>query len=145
MTQISAKDEELIALLRADARQPVALLARRLGLSRTTVQDRLKRLDDSGIIAGYSLKLSREIDKGGIRAIVTIAVEPRRQIEVARLLTRMPQIETLHTVSGKYDLVAMVKTGSAEAVDRLIDELGLIPGVIRTETAIILSTKLDRR
>jgi DNA-binding Lrp family transcriptional regulator len=67
---------ELIALLRADARQPVASLA--LGLSRT-VQDRLKRLEDSGIIAGYSLKLSRGIDKG-IRAIVTIAVEPRRQI-----------------------------------------------------------------
>ncbi len=145
MTQISAKDEELIALLRVDARQPVASLARKLGLSRTTVQDRLKRLEDSGIIAGYSLKLSREIDKGGIRALVTIAVEPRRQIEVARLLTRIPQIETLHTVSGKYDLVAMVKTGSAEAVDRLIDELGLIPGVIRTETAVILSTKLDRR
>lgn len=145
MTQISAKDEELIALLRADARQPVASLARKLGLSRTTVQDRLKRLEDSGIIAGYSLKLSREIDKGGIRALVTIAVEPRRQIEVARLLTRIPQIETLHTVSGKYDLVAIVKTGSAEAVDRLIDELGLIPGVIRTETAVILSTKLDRR
>ena len=97
MTQISAKDEELIALLRVDARQPVASLARKLGLSRTTVQDRLKRLEDSGIIAGYSLKLSREIDKGGIRALVTIAVEPRRQIEVARLLTRIPQIETLHT------------------------------------------------
>ena len=145
MTQISAKDEELIALLRADARQPVAALARKLGRSRTTVQDRLKRLEDSGIIAGYSLKLSREIDKGGMRALVTIAVEPRRQIEVARLLTRFPQIETLHTVSGKYDLVAMVKTGSAEAVDRLINELGLIPGVIRTETAVILSTKLDRR
>ena len=145
MTQISAKDEELIALLRVDAREPVASLARKLGLSRTTVQDRLKRLEDTGIIAGYSLKLSREIDKGGIRALVTISVEPRRQIEVARLLTRFPQIETLHTVSGKYDLVAMVKTGSAEAADKLIDELGLIPGVIRTETAVILSTKLDRR
>ena len=145
MTQISAKDEELIALLRVDAREPVASLARKLGLSRTTVQDRLKRLEDTGIITGYSLKLSREIDKGGIRALVTIAVEPRRQIEVGRLLTRFPQIETLHTVSGKYDLVAMVKTGSVEAVDRLIDELGLIAGVIRTETAVILSTKLDRR
>lgn len=145
MTQITAKDEELLALLRVDARQPVAALARKLGLSRTTVQDRLKRLEDSGVIAGYSVKLSREIDKGGIRALVTISVEPRRQIDVARQLTRHPQVETLHTVSGKYDLVAMVKTGSAEDMDRLIDEVGLIPGVTRIETAVILSTKLDRR
>ena len=145
MSQISAKDEELIALLRVNSREPVAALARKLGLSRTTVQDRLRRLEDSGIIAGYSLKLAREIDKGGIRAMLTIAVEPRRQVDVARALQRFPQFETLHTVSGKYDLVAMVKTGSAEDMDRLIDELGSIPGITRTETAVILSTKLDRR
>ncbi len=60
-------------------------------------------------------------------------------------LTRHAQVETLHTVSGKYDLVAMVKTGSAEDMDQLIDEVGLIPGVTRIETAVILSTKLDRR
>lgn len=145
MAQITAKDEELIALLRVDAREPVASLARKLGLSRTTVQDRLRRLEDTGVIAGYSLKLSREIDSGGMRAFVTLSVEPRRQIEVARMLARFPQIETMHTVSGKYDLVAQVKTGSSEAMDKLIDDIGLIPGVTRIETAVILSTKLDRR
>jgi len=145
MTNISAKDEELIALLRVDAREPVASLARKLGLSRTTVQDRLRRLEDSGIIAGYAVKLAQEIDKGGIRAFVTISVEPRRQVDVAKAISRLPQIETLHTVSGKYDLVALVRTGSAEDMDRLIDDVGLIPGVTRIETAVILSTKLDRR
>jgi DNA-binding Lrp family transcriptional regulator len=145
MTQLSTKDEDLIALLRVNAREPVASLARKLGLSRTTVQDRLKRLEDSGLIAGYSVKLSREIDKGGIRALVTLAVEPRRQVEVARLLARHPQFEMLHTVSGKFDLAAIVKTASAEDMDRLIDDIGQIPGITRTETAVILSTKLDRR
>ena len=145
MARISAKDEELIALLRVDAREPVASLARKLGLSRTTVQDRLKRLEDSGMISGYSLKLSQEIDKGGIRAFITITVEPRRQVEVARALARVPQFETLHTVSGKFDMVAQARTSSAEAMDKLIDELGLIPGITRIETAVILSTKLDRR
>ena len=145
MAQITAKDEELIALLRVDALEPVASLARKLGLSRTTVQDRLRRLEDTGVTAGYSLKLSREIDSGGMRAFVTLSVEPRRQIEVARMLARFPQIETMHTVSGKYDLVAQVKTGSSEAMDKLIDDIGLIPGVTRIETAVILSTKLDRR
>ena len=145
MAQITAKDEELIALLRVDAREPVASLARKLGLSRTTVQDRLRRLEQAGIISGYSLKLSRDVDSGGMRAFVTLSVEPRRQVDVGKTLARFPQIETLHTVSGKYDLVAQVRTNTSEDMDRLIDGVGLIPGVTRIETAVILSTKLDRR
>jgi len=142
---LTAKDDELIALLRVDAREPVASLARKLGLSRTTVQDRLRRLEQNGVIAGYAVKLAREIDRGGIRAYVTISVEPRRQIDVAKAVTRLPQVETLHTVSGKFDLIAQVKTASAEDMDRLIDQVGLIGGVTQIETAVILSTKLDRR
>jgi DNA-binding Lrp family transcriptional regulator len=145
MVQITPKDEELIALLRVDCREPVAALARKLGLSRTTVQDRLKRLEESGIVAGYTVRLGRELEHGGIRGFVTFAVEPRRQIEVARLLSRIPQIETLHTVSGKFDLIAQVKTQSTEAMDKLIDDMGQIPGITRIETSVILSTKLDRR
>lgn len=145
MIQITPKDEELIALLKANAREPVAALARKLGLSRTTVQDRLRRLEECGVIAQYSVKLSRDMDQGGMRAFVTLEAEPRRQVEVARALARFPQIETLHTVSGKFDLVAQVKAQSSEALDRLIDEIGQIPGVNRIETSVILSTKLDRR
>ena len=142
---LTAKDDELIALLRVNARQPVAALARKLGLSRTTVQDRLRRLEQNGVIAGYSVKLARDIDRGGIRAYVTISVEPRRQIEVAKVISRLAQVETLHTVSGKFDLIAQVKTASAEDMDRLIDQVGLIAGVTEIETAVILSTKVDRR
>ena len=144
MVQITQKDEELIALLKVDSREPVAALARKLGVSRTTVQDRLRRLEESGVIAAYSIKLSREMEQGGMRAFVTLAVEPR-QVDVARMLSRFPQIETLHTLSGKFDLIAQVKTVSSEAMDRLIDEIGQIPGITRIETSVILSTKLDRR
>jgi DNA-binding Lrp family transcriptional regulator len=145
MQQITPKDEELLALLKANSREPVASLARKLGLSRTTVQDRLRRLEEAGVIAAYTLRLSREMDQGGMRAFVTLAVEPRRQVEVGKHLARFPQIETLHTVSGKFDLIALVRTASSEAMDRLIDELGQISGITRIETSVILSTKLDRR
>ena len=145
MAQITAKDEELIALLKVDSREPVAGLARRLGLSRTTVQDRLRRLEETGVIAAYTVRLARELDQGGMRAFVTFSVEPRRQVEVGRMLARFPQIETLHTVSGKFDLIAQVKTSSSEAIDRLIDDIGQIPGITRIETSVILSTKLDRK
>jgi DNA-binding Lrp family transcriptional regulator len=142
---LTQKDENLLALLRLNAREPVASLARKLKLSRTTVQDRIKRLEEQGVIAGYSVKLATQIDKGGIRAYVTVSVEARRQVDVGRALGKLPQIETLHTVAGKFDLVALARTSSAEDMDRMLDVVGLIPGVTRTESAIILSTKVDRR
>lgn len=139
------KDEDLLSLLRLNAREPVASLARKLKLSRTTVQDRIKRLEEQGVIAGYAVRLASAVDKGGIRAYVTIAVEPRRQVDVGRALSKLPQIEALHTVAGKFDLVALAHTATAEDMDRMLDGVGLIPGVTRTESAIILSTKVDRR
>ena len=142
---LTPKDDELLALLRVNAREPVAALARKLGVSRTTVQDRLKRLEQAGIVAGYAVRLAEDVERGGIRAYVTVEVEPRRAIDVGRALQRMPQVETLHTVSGKYDLIAMVRTKSAEDMDRMLDAVGAIAGVTGTESAVILSTKVDRR
>jgi DNA-binding Lrp family transcriptional regulator len=142
---ITSKDEELIALLRLNAREPIASLARKLGLSRTTVQDRLRRLEQSGTIAGYAVKLGTEVRRGGIRAYVEVSTESRRTGEVMRALLRLHQIDTLHTVSGKFDFVALMRAGSAEELDQLLDQIGTIPGVTRTESAVILSTKLDRQ
>jgi DNA-binding Lrp family transcriptional regulator len=142
---LTPKDDALLALLRVNAREPVAALARKLGVSRTTVQDRLKRLEQAGVVAGYAVRLAEDVEKGGIRAYVTVEVEPRRAIDVGRALQRMPEVETLHTVSGKYDLIAMVRTKSAEDMDRLLDAVGALAGVTGTESAIILSTKVDRR
>jgi len=142
---ITPKDEELIALLRLNAREPIASLARKLGLSRSTVQDRLTRLESSGVIRGYGVRLAEERREGGIRAWVTFEVEPRKAQDVVRVLTKLPAVETLHTVSGKFDYVALVRTATADDMDRFLDHVGLIPGVTRTESAVILSTKLDRR
>jgi DNA-binding Lrp family transcriptional regulator len=142
---LTLKDEELIALLKVDAREPVASLARKLGVSRTTVQDRLRRLEEQGAIAGYTVKLSKDVRALGISAMVTISVEPRRQIDVAKTVAKFPQVETLHTVSGKFDLMALVRTATAEDMDKIIDQIGVISGVTEIETAVILSTKVDRR
>jgi DNA-binding Lrp family transcriptional regulator len=142
---LTLKDEELIALLKVNAREPVAALARKLGVSRTTVQDRLRRLEEQGVIAGYTIKLSKDVRALGISAMVTISVEPRRQIDVAKMVAKLPQVETLHTVSGKFDLMALVKTATAEDMDKIIDQIGVISGVTEIETAVILSTKVDRR
>ncbi len=142
---LTDKDEALLALLRVNAREPVAALARKLNLSRTTVQDRLRRLEQQGVIAGYRVKLGEGSGRGGLRGMITISVEPRRHIDVARAITRLPEVEVLHTVSGKFDMMAEVNTESAEAMDQVIDRISQLPGVTEIETAVILSTKLDRR
>jgi DNA-binding Lrp family transcriptional regulator len=139
------RDEELLGLLKLNAREPIAALARRLGVSRTTVQDRLRRLEESGVISGYAVRLGTAAKVPGISALVTLGVEPRQQIDVAKIIGTYPQVETLHTVSGKFDLVAVVKTATAEDMDKLIDRIGQLKGVADIETAVILSTKVDRR
>jgi DNA-binding Lrp family transcriptional regulator len=97
------------------------------------------------VISGYAVRLGKAARVPGFAALVTLGVEPRQQIEVARIIGTYPQVETLHTVSGKFDLVAMVKTATSEDMDKLIDKIGQLKGVSDIETAVILSTKLDRR
>ena len=142
---LTAKDEELIALLKLDAREPVASLARKLGVSRTTVQDRLRRLEEQGTIAGYTVKVSNDHLARGILAMVMISAEPRRQVDVAKAVGKINVVQSLHTVSGKFDLMALIKTSTSEDMDKIIDQIGVISGVDGIETAVILSTKVDRR
>jgi DNA-binding Lrp family transcriptional regulator len=143
--RLTSKDEELIALLQTNARMPVSELARRLGVSRTTVQDRLRRLEDSGTIAGYGVRLGESSGLSGIQALVSLSVEPRKTNDVVRALSRMPSVQTLLSVSGKYDVVALLRAPTTQRIDELLDDIGLIDGVNDTESSIILATKLDRR
>jgi DNA-binding Lrp family transcriptional regulator len=142
---LTEKDEALLQALRVNAREPVASLARKLGLSRTTVQDRLRRLEEQGVIEAYTLKLAKAALPQGFSAWVSIAVEPRKHIDVSKMLSKFPQIEVLHAVSGKVDLVALVRTSSAENMDEILDKITILNGITHVETAVILSTKLDRR
>ncbi len=123
----------------------MAALARKLGLSRTTVNDRLRNLQKTGVITGYMVKLRSDNQMGGFSAFITLGVEPRRQLDVAKAIARLLQVETLHAVSGKYDFIVKARTQTAEDMDKLIDELTVLTGVTDIETSVILSTKVDRR
>ena len=137
-------DLSLINLLKANARASVSELARQLGVSRTTAQDRLSRLEEKGVIAGYTVRLSAETSEAGVSAYVMIAFEPRKAASIVKTLKTFQAIETLQSVSGKIDLMARVAVDTPEALDRLLDKIGAIDGVVSTESALVLSTKLDR-
>lgn len=138
-------DEKLLTQLSANARLPVATLARRLGLARSTVQARIDRLEQAGVIAGYAVRLGRETAKGTIRATVLLSLEPRATAAVLTRLKSIAEVEAAHTASGRFDLVVILAAATTTALDAALDRIGDIAGVRGTESLIHLSTKIDRR
>jgi DNA-binding Lrp family transcriptional regulator len=137
-------DGRLIDALREDARAPTAALARALGLSRTTVQSRLERLERQGVIAGYTVRLSDAHERGQIHAYVMMTVSHKQAAAVTAAIRRLPAVRSLQSVSGPFDLIAQAVTATVADMDSLIDALGALDGVERTTSSIVLSTKIDR-
>ena len=137
-------DTRLISALREDARAPTAALARRLGLSRTTVQSRLERMERSGAIAGYTVRLSDAHERGQIHAYVMITVSHKQAGAVTAAIRRLPAVRSLQSVSGPFDMIAKAVAPTVAEMDALIDALGALEGVERTTSSIVLSTKIDR-
>ena len=137
-------DRRLLDALRDNARAPTAALARKLGLSRTTVQSRLERLEQSGVITGYTVRLSDAHERGQIHAYVMMTVSHKQSAAVVGAIKRMAPVRLLQSVSGPFDLIAEVVAPSVAEMDTLIDALGALTGVERTTSSIVLSTKIDR-
>ena len=137
-------DRNILSLLGADARMSVATLARRLKVARSTIQARLERLETGGIIAGYTVKLGEAARQGRIRATVLLTIEPRAQAAVLGRLKAIPEVERIHTTSGRVDLLLQVAAPSTSVLDGVLDQVGEIPGVRSSESLIHLSTKVDR-
>jgi DNA-binding Lrp family transcriptional regulator len=137
---IDSTDQQLISLLRDDARLSVAALAKTLQVARGTVQNRLARMERDGTIVGYTVKLKPQAEPQRIRALMTVAVEGNRTDEVLRSLRGDPAVFALHTTNGRWDIVAELRTDSLEAVDKVLSRIRLIDGISNTETSLLLSS-----
>ena len=133
-------DRQLVALLRLNARTPVATLARKLQVARGTVQNRLARLEKDGTVLGYTVRLRPQEEAQLIRALMTVAVEGNRTDEVIRALRGEPAVAALHTTNGRWDIVAELRADSLEAFDGVLGRIRLIEGISSTETSLLLST-----
>lgn len=142
--KITPADQQLLTVLRENARASTAEIARRLKLSRTTVQSRIERLEREGVISGYTVRINDDAERGHIRAHIMITVLPKQMPMVVDALRAMPEVRALHSVSGPFDLVAMGVVPTVAEMDELTDRIGAIDGVERTTSSIILSAKFER-
>jgi DNA-binding Lrp family transcriptional regulator len=141
---LDATDRMLLNLLRENARTPTAELARKLSLSRTTVQSRIERLEHNRVIAGYTVKVADEVESALVRTYVLITMAPKKSGAIESALRRIPEVRALHSVSGPFDLLAIVAATSIGELNAMIDHIGELDGVERTTSAIVLSTRIDR-
>ncbi|WP_235977103.1 Lrp/AsnC family transcriptional regulator [Sandaracinobacteroides hominis] len=144
VSDLDETDRQLLALLREDARQPIAQLAKELGVSRGQLYSRLARLEEKGIVAGYTVRLGAAFTASRIRAHMMIKTLPRYRREVEQALAKLRQVQAIHAISGQYDMIAMLEAGDSARLNELIDDIGLLEGIERTTTSVVLATKLER-
>jgi DNA-binding Lrp family transcriptional regulator len=142
--RLTFKDQQLLGALRGNARASTTQIAKSLGLSRSTVQKRLERLESEGVIEGYSVQLSSQYLDQEIKAHVMVTVEPRATDAIINEMRALPAVRAVYSVSGPYDLVVELAALSVKALDVGIDRLIAIEGVERTVSSVILSTRLKR-
>jgi DNA-binding Lrp family transcriptional regulator len=141
---MNPKDRDLLALLKVNARESVASLARKLGVARTTVQERIRRLEASGAIAGYTVRPGQTAERPALTSHVLIECDPKRADAFIRETKSLPASRGLYALSGSFDYLAIIETGSTQEMDTILDCIGHIDGVERTETSIVLSVKFER-
>jgi DNA-binding Lrp family transcriptional regulator len=133
-------DHRLIGALREDGRAPISKLASILGVTRATVQSRLDRLTESGAVLGFTVRVRQDYDTKAIRAIMMIEVTGRSTTAVIRQLRGLPELHSLHTTNGAWDLIAEIRASSLSDFDRVLREVRTIDGILNSETSIMLSS-----
>ncbi|MFY8082158.1 MAG: Lrp/AsnC family transcriptional regulator [Rubrivivax sp.] len=133
-------DRRLIALLRQDARMSAATLAARLGVSRGTVTNRLRKLEDDRIIVGYTVRLRPDAEPNQIRAWMGVRVEGNQTLIVVAHLLGEPGVAALHDTNGRWDLLAELRADSLAELAQVLERIRLIKGIAATETSMLLAT-----
>ena len=138
--QMDDLDQQLISLLRQDARMQMADLAHKLGVSRGTVNNRLRKLEDKQVILGYTVRLRPEAEPDRIRAWMGVLIEGNTTRQVIASLLGEPGVVALHDTNGRWDLLAELEARSMGELSEILERVRLISGIRSTETNILLAT-----
>lgn len=137
-------DRRLLHVLCQDVRISISELARALCVSRSTAQSRLRRLETTGAIRGYTIEYGDRFNRSLIRAHVQIQVEQKLTGRVMSEIEKIEEVRALHAVSGDYDMIAVLAAESTARLSAILDELAHLAGVDRTNSLVILETRFDR-
>ena len=138
------KEQKLLKLLRENSRRSVSDLAKEMGLSRSTVQQTMERLERKGVIQGYTIKVNPHYEQQRVSAYIMISAVPKKINEIVRQLAKHHQLDMLCSISGHYDLIAQITEETTEALDKIIDLIASLDGVEKTLSHIVLSSKFSR-
>ncbi len=139
-----AIDRNLIAALEEDARVSTSKLARKLGVARSTINERIARLEREGVIMGYSAIVRPEQDVQETRTMLFITCNRAYWSRIVSALEAFPEIQECVTVSGNYSLMCTARTPYAEDLDALVEEIAAVPGITTVDTMIVLASKFAR-
>lgn len=145
MLSIDRLDGELIALLEQDARQTIGELAEKLGVSRNTVQSRLRRISDTGMLRGFSPRLDLVEVGINVEAFAALALDQGKLDDVIDLLAEIPEVIEVHATSGREDLLVRIGAVSHADLQELIQHIVALPGVGHSNTTLALTTPLAYR
>ena len=139
---IDGKDREILACLQQDARISNAEIARALGMAPSATLERLRKLEQRGIVTGYEARISPPAVGAGLLAFVFIKTEERvGESPAAEALAELPEVQELHHIAGEDCYLAKVRVADTEALGRLLREkLGGIGTVSSTRSTIVLNT-----
>lgn len=133
-------DQNLLGLLRVNSRMSVATLAKKLDVSRGTIDNRIQKLEERGIIRGYTVRLRPEVETEDIVAWMSIAVEGHETRKIVSLLMGEPSVAGLHDTNGRWDLLAELRVPTIDQLSEVLDRLRTLKGIAATETSIHLKT-----
>ena len=137
---MDATDQQLLSLLRKDARTTVATLAHKLGVSRGTVTNRITKLEDAGIIVGYTVRLRPDAQPNEIHAWMGVTVAGNATRAVIDSLLGEPGVAALHDTNGRWDLLAELRAANLAELSQVLERIRLVRGISATETSIHLET-----
>jgi DNA-binding Lrp family transcriptional regulator len=141
---ITEKDEELLSILRCNARASVSDIARATGVSRTAIQNRLTKLENSGVIKAYSIVLGSEYSHQLISANVSLKVNPNLRQNICIVLRKIHNISHIYSISGEYDLLATIQAQTLEKLNEILNMVCSLEGIERTNSSIILDTVFEK-
>ena len=134
-------DKDLVALLRRDSRASVANLAVTLGISRATVRSRMDKLQETGVITAFTLRLREDEIPFPVRGITLIKIAGHKTKRIVTQLQKIVAIRDIHSTNGKWDLIAELATETLAEFDAALGEMREIDGISESETNLLLATR----